>query len=271
MFPTTSADSERLSRHGYHRAVRCGSSSQYRECETDEDSPTRHRARRRARLQRSSPASPPAHRPAMAPAPARAGSTAPPRHHRPPAHGNRDRDRHTTTAPTAELQPSSYSAPGASGFVGTWYGHDRVADDHRSGVGTAKESIGDGCCDPQLDLSYTLTSRSFPGRLAETESSRSECHCRDKAPLRLHGDLSTAPPTTGDVGILTLDNGVITLRVVHRHDLLRRSPGSEEHLRRLADVGARAAAHSGACFGVVGCPKRVRREVLPRAHAFWPL
>ena len=40
-------------------------------------------------------------------------------------------------------------------FVGTWYGHTRGLIIARNGV--AKESIGDGCCDPIIDLKLRLS------------------------------------------------------------------------------------------------------------------
>ena len=46
--------------------------------------------------------------------------------------------------------------PTLAPFVGTWYGHTRTIAIARDG--RAVESVGDGCCDPIMDLRLRVTS-----------------------------------------------------------------------------------------------------------------
>lgn len=50
---------------------------------------------------------------------------------------------------------SSATASGPGPFVGTWEGHTRGLEITKSG--TAVENVGDGCCDPVIDVTYQVS------------------------------------------------------------------------------------------------------------------
>ena len=91
---------------------------------------------------------------------------------------------------------------GLSAFAGSWTGHSRYATISPAGVG--KESVGDGCCSPQIDLTYTLS--------APQKSGNKETATITVTAVTVHSgyDLSTPAPKVGGKGVLTVDNGILT-------------------------------------------------------------
>jgi hypothetical protein len=113
----------------------------------------------------------------------------------------------TSSAPATSSAPPSSSASRApsaslSAFAGSWTGHSRYATISPAGVG--KESVGDGCCSPQIDLTYSLSS---PATSGGTETA-----VITVTAVTVHSgyDLTTPAPKVGDKGTLTVDNGVLT-------------------------------------------------------------
>jgi hypothetical protein len=109
-------------------------------------------------------------------------------------------------------------APGASSatasgntarakFAGTWYGHTRSLRITRRGF--ARESIGDGCCNPVIDLKFRL-SRARSSSSGLTARARvTAVHVRDKSSFsRKH-----PPPHVGEKRRIRLSHGVIHERI----------------------------------------------------------
>ena len=88
-----------------------------------------------------------------------------------------------------------------SAFVGQWIGHTRIVTITASGHGT--ESIGDGCCDPVIDLSFQLSNPN--GTATDATATMTVTS------VTLHDWPSDEPaPTVGQRGTLRLSQGVIT-------------------------------------------------------------
>lgn len=60
-----------------------------------------------------------------------------------------------TTVPTTAATTTIPTKAAFANFVGQWYGHTRELTITNSGVAT--ESIGNGCCDPVIDVTYQLS------------------------------------------------------------------------------------------------------------------
>jgi hypothetical protein len=111
-------------------------------------------------------------------------------------------------ASAALLAPSASTAssPQASlaTFKGTWYGHTRYLQITAHGL--AKESIGDGCCDPIIDLSFTLSNPRGTPHNATVMATVTQVHVRNKSEF----SKSAPAPTVGETRVIRLYNGVIT-------------------------------------------------------------
>ncbi len=128
-----------------------------------------------------------------------------------PANGEYDGDGGITTAPGEDLfyEVGSYEGLVRSGpFAAQWYGHTRsltiTAD------GTATESIGDGCCRPIIDLTWTLSNVRL-GLEVQTATGR-------VTSVDVHDPSVTWPagraPRVGDVFTVSLKNGVLSQHLV---------------------------------------------------------
>lgn len=104
------------------------------------------------------------------------------------------------------LAPSAAPAPGVSRggiavLVGTWTGHTAYVKITSNGIG--KESVGSGCCDPVIDLTF---------RISNVKGTGVNATAIVKAlSVRLHDwGNSTKPPHVGQVARLTVHGGVLT-------------------------------------------------------------
>jgi hypothetical protein len=90
------------------------------------------------------------------------------------------------------------SPPTLAPFVGTWIGHTRTLSVRRDG--TAVESVGDGCCDPVVDLRLRLTHprRVHGGLVASVVVTAVRVHDRRALPPGRHA------PRIGEKGTLRL-------------------------------------------------------------------
>jgi hypothetical protein len=104
----------------------------------------------------------------------------------------------------AEGEAKMAAAPTMRTFAGTWSGHTRGLTITRTGI--AKESIGDGCCDPIVDIWFHLS----PPRGTTAHASVSATITR----IVLHDPSFTGTihrrPRVGDIAIFRLDGGVLT-------------------------------------------------------------
>jgi len=98
---------------------------------------------------------------------------------------------------------SASAGPGdLSAFVGHWTGHDRSLTISSAGVGT--EFIGDGCCDPQVDVTFQLSG-------AESVGSNGKATLTVTAVTKHSGyDLTVPAPKVGDVVAVAIADGVFT-------------------------------------------------------------
>jgi hypothetical protein len=94
------------------------------------------------------------------------------------------------------------AAPTFDAFAGQWYGHTRSLIVSESGA--AKESIGDGCCNPIIDVTYQLSSPVQQGdRWTATATVTS---------VVVHDSLGLATaPSVGAIGQFELHSGVINV------------------------------------------------------------
>src|SRR3954451_2519200 len=88
-------------------------------------------------------------------------------------------------------------------FAGTWYGHTRglVITRH----GHAKESIGDGCCDPIVDLTLRLSHARGTRSNATVRARVTSVHVHNRRAFTR----SNPPPRVGERRRLRLRHGVI--------------------------------------------------------------
>ena len=89
-------------------------------------------------------------------------------------------------------------APTLAPLVGLWYGHTRTIRIARDG--TAVESVGDGCCDPIMDLRLRLSHprRVHGGLVATVVVTQVRLHDRHALPP------GRKPPHVGQRGTLSL-------------------------------------------------------------------
>jgi hypothetical protein len=94
------------------------------------------------------------------------------------------------------------AAPTFDAFAGQWYGHTRSLVVSESGA--ARESIGDGCCNPIIDLTYQLSNPVQQGdRWTATATVTS---------VVVHDNLALATaPSVGAIGQFELHSGVINV------------------------------------------------------------
>jgi hypothetical protein len=108
----------------------------------------------------------------------------------------------TSSAPVTT--PASSVSAGAFGdFPGQWTGHSRYVTISLAGLG--KESVGDGCCTPQIDLNYTLA-----GVVIAPSGKQLATITVTAVTVHTGYSLSQPAPKVGDKGVLTLDSGVLT-------------------------------------------------------------
>ena len=89
-------------------------------------------------------------------------------------------------------------------FAAVWAGHTRSLAITKSGK--ASESIGDGCCDPIIDLTFQLSNVQGTVTNATATVTVLSVRVRDKTVFTA----KDPAPRVGDVGKLHLKNGVIT-------------------------------------------------------------
>ena len=89
-------------------------------------------------------------------------------------------------------------------FAGEWGGHTRSLTIKRDGV--AVESIGDGCCDPIVDLTLQLSKPIGTTREATVLATVTSVSLHDRTAFTK----ADPAPRVGDSGRLRLKNGVIT-------------------------------------------------------------
>jgi hypothetical protein len=87
-------------------------------------------------------------------------------------------------------------------FAGYWWGHSKGLNITRHGFG--KESINSGCCFPELDVSFRLSSPRGSQRFAAATATVTA--------VRIHGHrlYAVGPARVGQRFTLRLRNGVIT-------------------------------------------------------------
>jgi hypothetical protein len=108
-----------------------------------------------------------------------------------------------TSAPAAP--PRFHAARHATlrTFAGTWFGHTRSLVITRHGF--ARESIGDGCCDPVIDLKFRLSRVQGTTKDATARARVTAVRVRDhSAYSKKH-----PPPHVGEVRRIRLRHGVI--------------------------------------------------------------
>src|SRR3954468_13858898 len=88
-------------------------------------------------------------------------------------------------------------------FAGTWYGHTRSLKITRKG--RAKESIGDGCCNPVIDLRLRLSKPRGTRRRASVRARVTWVKVRDKS----YFSKKHPAPHVGQRRRMRLRNGVI--------------------------------------------------------------
>ncbi len=123
-------------------------------------------------------------------------------------HTNYERDPWVTIAAArvaAELTRSAKAS--LATFAGSWGGHTRSLTITRDGQ--AVESIGDGCCDPLIDLKFRLSAVSGTKENATARITVTGVTVRD--PQAFTND---PVPEVGQTGRLSLKNGVITQSLV---------------------------------------------------------
>lgn len=102
------------------------------------------------------------------------------------------------------------STPGPAGglalFAGSWSGHTRSLT--ISAAGVAVEHVGDGCCDPQFDLTVQLTNPSGTTANATADARVTAVHIYPGFPA------SQPRPYVGQRGTFTLRNGILTDNLV---------------------------------------------------------
>lgn len=88
-------------------------------------------------------------------------------------------------------------------FAGQWYGHTRGLAITPPGVGT--EDIGNGCCDPVIDLTFQLSNP------RGTDPTHATATATITAVTLHHWDNAMGPaPHLGQVGTVTIQGGVLT-------------------------------------------------------------
>jgi hypothetical protein len=92
-------------------------------------------------------------------------------------------------------------------FAGTWYGHTRSLKITRKG--RAKESIGDGCCHPVIDLRLRLSKPRGTRRRASVRARVTWVKVRDKS----YFSKKHPAPHVGQRRRMRLRNGVIKERL----------------------------------------------------------
>lgn len=89
-----------------------------------------------------------------------------------------------------------------SAFVGTWQGHTRLLVIDKDGAG--RESVGDGCCHPIIDVAFTLDSATGTPTRATARGTITAVKIKDAR------ELSDPVPAVGQHLRLTLRDGIIT-------------------------------------------------------------
>ena len=102
-------------------------------------------------------------------------------------------------------------------FAGTWYGHTRSLKITRKG--RAKESVGDGCCNPVIDLKLRLSKPRGTRRRASVRARVTWVKVRDKS----YFSKKHPPPHVGQRRRMRLRNGVITEPFIHTNYCDRRA------------------------------------------------
>jgi hypothetical protein len=92
-------------------------------------------------------------------------------------------------------------------FAGTWFGHTRSLTITRRG--RAKESIGNGCCDPVMDLKLRLSRPRGSSRHASVRARVTSVDVHDRSAM------SRRPPRVGETRRLRLRHGVIKEPLTH--------------------------------------------------------
>ena len=103
----------------------------------------------------------------------------------------------TTTAATATRTTSTPSTVSFKAFTGEWVGHTRMVD--VSSSGRLEEHVGDGCCDPVIDLVLQLSNprRSGGGWVATSQVLSAKVHPGWK-------QTGLPAPKPGDAGTVTI-------------------------------------------------------------------
>lgn len=89
-------------------------------------------------------------------------------------------------------------------FAGGWIGHTRGLT--ISGGGVGKESIGDGCCDPVIDLRFRLSRPRGTTRNATATATVTAVRVRDRSAFTPRHPA----PRVGETRSIRLKDGVIT-------------------------------------------------------------
>jgi hypothetical protein len=88
-------------------------------------------------------------------------------------------------------------------FSGVWYGHTRSLTVHRSGK--ASESVGDGCCDPIIDVRMRLSRVTGTNKKATVRALVTYVKVHDASAF----GSSHPAPHVGEVKRLRLNHGIL--------------------------------------------------------------
>jgi hypothetical protein len=89
-------------------------------------------------------------------------------------------------------------------YAGNWTGHTRSL--RISTAGHAKELVGDGCCDPIVNLRFTISHVTGTKAKASATATVTRVHVEDKSAF----SKKYPAPKVGDTGKLRLKHGIIT-------------------------------------------------------------
>lgn len=109
----------------------------------------------------------------------------------------------TAAVSHATPRPAAGKASVAT-YAGTWYGHTRVLKISRAGH--AREAVGDGCCDPIVNLRFTISDVTGTTAKAKATATVTKVHVKDKSAF----SKQYPAPEVGDTGTLKLKRGIIT-------------------------------------------------------------
>ena len=103
-----------------------------------------------------------------------------------------------TATVTATPSPTPTAIPSFSAFTKSWYAHTSFLTVSRTGA--VDESVGDGCCDPIIDLRYQLSNPRQEGSAWAADAKVTWVklhHYTDRRP----------PPKVGDTYQVRVENG----------------------------------------------------------------